>query len=190
MANQGGGQRGLRQITGIVVTLGLVAGATAGILRGLDAVATYLQGDQRGVKRYRSVEDVERKVGMRLLLPAYFPDSLQWPPAAVRLSSAPPQAVALSFTGREAGAERLVIVQTLGPPASLPPELVPAARTLHATPIRLDDVEATLSRITGAGGEIWHEIVFERAGRQVVLRFAGPVEELLAMARSMRGRGP
>lgn len=179
----------LRQLSLILATLGLVMGATAGALRGLDALAGYLQGEPRGVKRYRSIEEVEKKVGARVLLPAYFPDTLAWPPAAVRLARRPWPTVALSFAGREGNGHRLFIYQTFGEAGSLSPELLPPpGQLLNTTTVLLDGSEGRLSRIVGENGEIWHVLTWEKDGRQLALRFRGPVEELLRMARSL-GRG-
>lgn len=188
MEHQGDWQSGFREVTRILAMLGLVMGATAGILRGLDAFGGYLQGERRGVKEYRSIESVERKVGARVLLPAYFPDTLEWPPATVRLSGEPSPAVALSFVGRQGKGHQLFIAQTLGGPSSIPPELLPPGQRLHATVIAVNGSEARLSRVVGEDGEIWHELSWRTEGRQLALRFKGPVDELLRIARSM-GRG-
>lgn len=175
----------VRELTLVVMTLGLVMGATVGLLRGLDSLAGYLLGEPRGVKRYGSIEEVEWKLGERLLLPAYFPDTLQWPPSAVRLASGPAASVALTFMGREGNEERLFIYQALGGGGSISPQLLPRRLVLHTTVVSLGGTVGELSRIRGADGAIWHEISWFRDGRQMGLRFRGAVEELLRIARSM-----
>lgn len=181
---------GLGELSHILVTLGLVMVATAGLLRGLDLLPGYLQGEPRGVKRYRAIEEVERKLGERLFLPVYFPDTLQWPPSAVRLSSRLPVSVALTFMGREGSEERLFVYQTIGGEGSISPHLMSPGLVLQTTTVTLEQTEGNLSRIKREDGEIWHDLTWGREGRQMALRFKGSVEELLKMARSMGRSGP
>lgn len=190
MDDHGRRRSALRELTLVVATLGLVTGAAGGALRGLDALAGYLQGEPRGVKRYGSIEEVEGKLGARLSLPSYFPDTLQWPPAAVRIAGGARPAVALTFHGREGSGQRLILYQTLGSPAPIPRRLHPPGELLHARGVRLDGLEGRLSRILGEDGEIWHEVTWESRGRGMALRFKGPVDELLRIARSMARRSP
>lgn len=186
MRKLGGWRSDLRQLTLVVATLGVVMGMTAGVLRGLDLLARSLQGEPAGVKRYRSIEEAEKKLAARLLLPAYFPETLQWPTFAIRFSGRPSPAVALSFRGSEGSSQRLFVFQTLKDAGSFPQALLPPGPLLHSTAVPLDATEGRLSRIMGEDGEIWHEVAWEREGRRMALRFKGPVEELLRMARSMR----
>ena len=175
-----------REVAFVLATLGLVMGATAGLLRGLDSLPGYLLGEPRGVKRYRTLEEVERKLGERVLLPAYFPDTLRWPPAAIGLASGPPPSLTLTFTGREGGEKRLILSQALGGGGAASLRLLPPGLVLQTTAVSLGGIEAELSRIRGEDGAIWHNLTWRGEGRQVALRFRGPVEELLKMARSMR----
>ncbi len=176
---------GLRELTLLLATLGLVMGATAGVLRGMDSLAGYLLGEPKGVKRYRSVEEVERKIGATLVLPAYFPDTLEWPPAAVTLLRGASPVVALSFTGRAGDGPRLFIYQTFQQATAMPTELLQSGQLLHSTAVSLDGTEGELRRILGEDGEIWHALRWKKDGRQFALRFKGPVEEILGIARSM-----
>jgi hypothetical protein len=176
---------GLRELALLLATLGLVMGATAGALRGLDSLAGYLLGEPKGVKRYRSVEEMERKIGARLVLPVYFPDTLEWPPAAVTLIRGASPVAALSFIGRAEDRPRLFIYQTFRQATAIPIELLQLGQLLHSTAVSLDGAEGELRRILGEDGEIWHVLGWRGAGRQFALRFKGPVEELLKIARSM-----
>ena len=179
------------QLGFILATLGLVMGTTAGLLRGLDALGRYLQGEPRGGTRYGSVEEVERRLGARLLLPAYFPETLEWPPATIRLLAGPPPSVVLSFAGRKGSGQRLVIYyQISGGAGPILPEPLPPGQVLHTTTVSLQGSEGELSRIASEDGEIWHALSWEKEGRRIALRFKGPLGELLKMARSMGRQGP
>lgn len=168
----------------IVVTLALVVGATAGLLRALDTLPGYLQGEPRGVRSFGSIEEIERRLRERVRLPAYFPDTLRWPPAAIRLDSGPPPAVALTFVGREDGEERLVIVQSFGPTALASPRLLAPGRPLQTTSVPVGEAEARVVRILGPDGLVWHDVSWRARDRQLTLRSRGSLEELLRMARS------
>src|SRR5947209_1967239 len=100
-----------------LVSLALVAGAAAAALRGLDRLPDLL-GEPAAGRPFTSVVAVERRVGARLLLPAYFPDTLQWPAARIRVIGHRPALVVLAFAARSegprAGAERLWLAQSIG----------------------------------------------------------------------------
>lgn len=180
----------LRELALVLTTVGLVMAAAAGLLRGLDALAGYLVGEPRGVKAYRSIEAVERRLGERLLLPRYFPGTLRWPPHAIRFASGPPSSVTLTFVGTDAEEERLVVYQALAGAGSISPQLLPPALVLHTTAVSVGGTEGKLSRIRREDGELWQDLTWQEEGRQLALRFKGPVEELLKMARSMGRGGP
>lgn len=172
------------ELVRILATLALVVGAAAGLLRALDALPAYLQGTPRGVRSFGSVEEIERRLRERLLLPAYFPDTLRWPPAAIRLESGPPPAVALTFVGREDGEERLVILQSFGPSAVASPRLLAPGLALQTTSVPVLGAEGRVVRILGRDGRIWHDVTWHAGDRQLTLRSRGSLEELLMMARS------
>ncbi len=171
----------------MVVTLALVIGTAAGLLRMLDAVPDLIRDESRGVKRVDSVEEVERRFAQRVLVPAYFPDTLRWPPATIRIHDGPPPSVALTFLDR-AGETVFVVYQSFGAPAAPPRQLLPPMQALHKSRIALAGRDAELVRLLAADGRIWHEVAWHDAGRGVTLRFQGAVGELLTMARSTRER--
>jgi len=169
------------------MTLSLVLGATAAALRALDALPAYLGGAARGVERFHSVEEVERRLRERLLLPSYFPDTLRWPPAEIRVHAGPLPSVALTFAGSERDA-RLVVFQSFGALGIPPPQLLPAGRVLQTVTVPLHGTQAALSRVLDGDGRLWHELGWSTGERRIVLRSRGPVDELLRMAESVRSR--
>jgi hypothetical protein len=171
----------------MVVTLALVIGTAAGLLRALDSVPDFVRGEPRGAKRLRSVEEVEQRLSQRLLLPAYFPDTLRWPPATIRIHDGPPPSVALTFLD-QSGETVFVVYQSFGTPAAPPRELLPPMQALQSSRVALHDKDAELVRLLGADGRIWHDVAWRDEGRAVTLRFRGAVGELLTMARSTRER--
>ncbi len=169
------------------MTLALVIGATAAVLRAVDGLPAYLGGARRGEERFDSVEAVERRLGERLWLPSYFPDSLRWPPAGIRVHAGPPPSVVLTFTDR-GGEPLLLLVQSLRGFGTPPPELFPGGGVLQTVTVPLHGAPAALSRVVDGDGRVWHELGWSTGDRRVVLRFRGPVAELLRIGESVRGR--
>ena len=167
------------------MTLSLVMGATAAVLRAVDALPAYLGGAARGVERFHSVEEVERRLRERLLLPSYFPDTLRWPPARIRLHTGPPPSVVLTFADR-GGEPWLVVFQSFGALGTPPPQLLPAGRVLQTVTVPLHGTQAALSRVLDGDGRLWHELGWSTGERRIVLRSRGPVDELLRMGESVR----
>ncbi|HSB36725.1 MAG TPA: hypothetical protein VLH41_07590, partial [Thermoanaerobaculia bacterium] len=65
----------LRDVAGLLGPyLGAVAAVSA-LLLVLDAIPSLVLGGTRGVRVHPSVEEAERVLGARLLVPAYFPET-------------------------------------------------------------------------------------------------------------------
>jgi hypothetical protein len=172
-----------------LTTLLLVLGTATAALSGLDSVPGWIQGQPRGVRRVASVEEAERRLKARLFLPAYFPDTLRWPPALVRMASEPTASVALTFEGRDGGVE-LQLAQTVGGDGRISPLVLAPVTLLQSSPLSVGAGEGTLARIVGEDGTIWHQVEWVQSGQRLALRGRRPVEELVRMARSARREGP
>lgn len=179
-----------REAAGIVGSLVMVMTGAALALRGIDAIPRLLTGEAHGVVRYGSIDAVERAFGRRLLLPAVFPDTLEWPPSLVRFHPAPPVSVALTFAGRDDRSARLVLYESRGARASIPVALMPAGLVLHRVDVPVPDGQAVLYRVQMADGAIRNDLVWPRADGAVALRYAGPADQLLTIARSLRRGRP
>jgi hypothetical protein len=169
-------------------TLGGLAAVLAGAaatLAVLDALPGVIAGEVRGVRSAASVEEAERRLRASLLVPAFFPDTIAWPPARIRIALGPQGGAVLSFDGRD-GRPRLLWAQAAGP-GEVPPRLLPPARALDAAPAPTLGGRATVRRVVGPDGEVWQEVAWRADGRGLVLRTRGGVEEALRMARSARG---
>jgi hypothetical protein len=180
-----GARRWALELAGSVAILAAVLAGTAGGLALLDGVPAWVNGESRDVRIARSLEEAERRVRARLVLPAYFPDTLAWPPERIRVLPGAPPAVALVFTARGGGEPRFVLSQSLG--ADEPSErLVPAATPLDESRIAVGTAPGTLRRIIGPDGQPWRELRWTQDGRRLVARSKGSLEELIRMARSAR----
>jgi hypothetical protein len=167
------------------MTLSLVIGAAAAVLRGLDTLPGLLHADPPGITRLGSIEEAERRLQRRIVVPPYFPDTLHWPAALILVQDRPRSAVALTFVDR-AREPRLLLFQSSDTDASPPRGLVPPVTVLQRTTVRVSGRETVLVRVLGKDGDIWHEVTWTSDGDRLLLRFRGPIDQLLKMAESVR----
>lgn len=179
-----------REAAALAGGLGVVLFAAVLALRAFDALPRVLSGEHRGVTRYESIEGAERVLGFRLFLPAFFPDTLQWPPASVRVYKGPPAASALAFAGRDGSPDRLVIYQVPGARATVPMALMPAGQMLQTVQVPMPVGEGTLIRFEAPDGAIANDLIWYRPDVTLAFRYAGPANELLTIARSARRSRP
>jgi hypothetical protein len=166
-------------------TLTLVLGGTTMALVALDAMPTWLHGQPRGVRRAATVEDAERRVQSRILLPSYFPDTLRWPPSEVRFMRDGGGSVALTFQATD-GAPALVLAQTVAGTGPIPDGLHGRLAVIQQQSAPLGD-DAVLSRVVAEDGTLWSQLEWTRGGRCFLLRGRGSLESLIRMARSIHG---
>lgn len=169
-----------RTFAGLVVVLGMAALW----LSLLDAVPSWVAGEPRDVRRVVSVEEAERRLRVRLFLPGYFPETIEWPPSTVRVAAGRAGGAALYFDGRRGG-HYMLLAQSARTP-EVPPRLLPPATVLDESPVWLLGERVKLRRIVGPDGTVWRELAWQAKGRGLVLRSRGSVEEMLRMARSAR----
>jgi hypothetical protein len=181
---------GFAGVVRTTVTFVLVIGAAALTLTGLNHVPDLAGANPRRVRSASSLSAVEARLGQGLLVPAYFPQWLDWPPASVRLVEGPPAIVAFALTARDDGRPALVIVQALARDASIPARLLPAGTVLESAPLRVLEQQGTLRRVELGHGGTWHELAWVEQGRPVVFRFRGRTADILRMARSLRKERP
>lgn len=165
----------------------LVLGGTVATLALLDAVPGWLRGEPRGVRRVATLDEAERRLQARVLLPAFFPDGYRWPPATVRYTRDEGGAVELTFLDRE-GAPALVLAQTVGA-ASAMPAAVPARAAVIQQQSASLGTDGVLARVVAEDGTLWSQLEWNASGRRHLLRSRGSLEELLRMARSIHGEG-
>ena len=174
-----------RDLTSLALVLALVVAG----LRLLDLVPQRL-AEPKGGRSYQDLALVERRLGERLALPAYFPQTLRWPAARIRVAGARPALVVLAFEGASGGAERLWLAQSVGGVEEPTADLWPEGVLLDSEGVSLQQTSGTLERLLAPDGRIWQQLRWERWGRLLLLRSTGSPEELLALARSVRKEGP
>lgn len=178
--------RGVR----VVAVLAPALLCAAGVLRLLDAVPPWLRGEPRELRRYPTVEALERETRTQLLLPFYFPDLLAWPPAGVYRAPGDGIPTVVSITDRLEGHTRLLIAQCLEGECEFPGRLLPAGEVRARGPIEVGEANGERIEQTGAGGSTWTDIEWRQAGRRFVVRMYGDDRELARIARSLRRGHP
>lgn len=174
-------QGGLR-LAGLLVGTLVV---TAGVLRTLDAVPGWIRDEPRGVRPYASVRDLEADIRTRLLLPAYFPDTFEWPPARVWLAPGDGHPSALVVRDARSGVERLVMCQNADGDAPIPRRLLAPGRVLQQVDVNVNDARGVLTRQALPDGTQWSDLSWVEAGRRLTFRIYGDDNELVKMARSV-----
>jgi hypothetical protein len=162
--------------------------SAAAVLRALDEVPLLLTGGSREFVRHASLEQAEARLRVMLLLPAFFPDDLAWPPAGIA-SAGRPVVVCMSFRSRGDGSERMRLCQTAATRADWPGLLLPPpSRVLMQETVALPQAPETARLLTLRMGDagIWSQLEWEHAERRLLLRFRGSRERALRLAASLR----
>ncbi len=173
--------------TGAVRSCVLLAGLFALGLKGADYLPSLAAGTPHGVRVYWTVEQAEAGVGARIWLPTTLPPSVAWPPDRIDAWPGPPVAVAVRFRSRDGSRDGMVLVESIGARVQAPEALlapVQVLMTLNDVPI--DGVPGTMTRALAPGGQLLHDLWWDQGGRRLVLRSAGPVEDLLQVAANLQ----
>lgn len=173
--------RGLARMVGVWV-LAIVAAAAA--LRVADAVPRVLLDVPLGVVRPTDLASLERESGRRMPMPAYFPDSLEWPPGEVRLHSG--GSAAIWCRQRPAGGLALVLATAPPGTRSIAASVLPPAVELQRERASLGAGPASVSRLRDQDGALWQQVEWETPRQIILLRYRGTLDELLKIAGSVR----
>lgn len=162
-----------------------VAAALAVALRAADALPSLLTAEPRGISRYASVAEASEKLGATLLAPGYVPQQLVRSPSAVRAVAGSRATVEIRLDGRDGRRGRLRIFQAIAPATELSGALVERAESFHEVLTTVRGLEASLRTVRVPGEGELLELYLPGAPRPVLLRFAGPGDELLRIAEGL-----
>jgi hypothetical protein len=167
-------------ILSFAVTLAVVVG----LLKVLNWVPGALEPGL--MARYPSIEAAASRLGIRQInVPAYFPESLRWPPAGILAQSKPYQAVVMEFARAGDGQIVLVISQAASP--NFEPDVAIRFDTISETiPLDLGGRKARLE--AGACGDrsACSRIQWDEGKVRIVLTMKAPAVELVRIAQSMQ----
>ncbi len=178
-----------RELSRVLLAWLAVVAGTLLVLAAFDAAPAVLGGEPRGVRAYSSIPEAERAVRSTLVLPAYFPAALAWPPASIRAYAGPPASVAVTFAPVPGRSEHLGVIQVVGPDSVVPAALQPASGALlQQAEVTVDGRPGRLRRIALDGGGIMHELSWTSGSSRVTYEWNGRIEDLLLMADSAERR--
>jgi hypothetical protein len=172
------------ELARMLATLAWVVGGAALLLGLLGAVPGWLAGGA-GARAAGSIQEAEARLGARVLLPAYQPARLGWPPAEIRTAGGRRGSVRLRLAPREGAPVELV--QSTDPGRAIDPALLADRNVLSERRTRIGNLPATLASVT-LEGTVWQELSFDVDGRAVLLRTRGELDELYRIAHSLHGR--
>ncbi len=184
-----------RELARMIGKLVLVLGGTALALSVLNQIPALIGGEPVGVIRLGSVAAAERRLGVRLLVPGYFPETLAWPPAKIEMVTTPEPTVLLTITDRSRTRVMVLIGQTGVGSRDLSPRLWPPGTVVHTTTAHLTQdgyevVPLKLERVLTEDGTFWHQMSLDRGNRRLALRSVGSIDELVSMMRSLEHGKP
>jgi hypothetical protein len=164
------------------VWLLVVATAVVG-LRVADALPRTALGVSRGVTRAADVAELERATGRRMPVPAYFPDTIAWPPAEARRHSSGAAAI---WCRRRDGVGLALMLATAPHGASqLLDAVLPPSVELQRERAARGDRVVIVSRVRQADGSVWHQVQWASAAQIILIRYRGTLDELLMIAGSV-----
>jgi hypothetical protein len=164
-----------------------ILGATVATVAGLGAIPGWVAGESRALRHASTIQEAERRLGARVLVPGYFPERLEWPPAEIHVAGGRRGSVLLAFTARDGGAG-VQLLQATRDGEPIRPELLQDRTVLRSGRAVVGSAPGTISDVL-VGGQLARELAWELHGRAVILRSAGDIEELFRMARSAHREG-
>ncbi len=174
------------ELARMLATFVWVAGATVVTVAVLGALPGWITGDRGTVRWAATVQDAERRLGARILVPGYFPDRLDWPPKSIQVAGGRRGSVRLDLSARHG--PDLHILQATGEGEPIAPELLTNRTVLRTSRATVLAHPATLSDVL-VDGTLHRELAWEVQGRAIILRSSGDVEELFRMARTSHREG-
>jgi hypothetical protein len=137
------------------------------------------------MSRYQSINDVETTLGIRkIYVPAYFPESIGWPPAVILAQSNPYPAVVMEFARTSDGETMLVIAQTAS--RSFNPEVAIRFHTISETvPLELRGRRAQLDAGLCEDRTACSRLEWDEGDVHLMLTMKAPSVELIRIAESM-----
>jgi len=173
------------ELARMLATLAWSVGGAAALLATLGAVPGWLTGNA-AARAAGSIEEAERRLGARILLPAFQPERLGWPPAEIRTAGGRHGSVRIRLAPRQG--EPVELVQATEAGRAIAPPLVADRHVLSERRTTIGTLPAALATVS-LEGTVWQELSFDVDGRAVLLRSRGDLDELYRIAHSLHGRG-
>jgi len=166
-------------VLSFVVTMAVVVG----LLKALNWAPGTLEPGL--MARYPSIDAAMSTLRIRnVYVPAYFPETLSWPPAVVLAQSKPYEAMVMEFSRARDGQTVLVISEAAS--TRFKPEAAIRFRTIsEKVPLDLRGRNAALEAGVCEGGSACSRIQWDEGKVRIVLTMKAPSVELIRIAESM-----
>ncbi len=162
----------------------VVVGIAALALYLLGMVPTYLQGTT-GIKEYSTIEQAESALGFDILVPAYFPSYLAWPPAEIKGQLEPLPMVQMLFLSHDRHTEVMLVYQMVSDSDDLPIALPWIKTILQEVPTDINGNSGRLVVGERTDGQRINGVYWKVDDFHLVVVTTQGIPELLTIARSM-----
>jgi len=184
MAARSEAMRFLKEMPGIIFPILLVT-MLAGIgLKLLGAVPSYIRGGPP-VESYATLEEAELALRMDILLPAYFPDYIRWPPAAITAQKEPGVMVSLLFLTRDGSRKAMWVHEIMPPSLDLEASIPEPKQVWRRTTVTMNGEEGWLLLGRDEEGYPSNQLRWPARGGFFIVTTIYPEEELVRIAQSM-----
>ena len=176
----------LREMSKIVLSITILVCVVSISLYLLKKVPAYMQ--EREQRSYGSVEEAERSLGLRIFLPAYFPDYLIWPPKEIKVARKPSLMITLIFISQEDRRPSLIIheiISSRDQSKGAGVGLMEPERDSEKIQVSVGGEKGTQELGVLEAGRRWTQLSWKHGDRKMVLRSNRSVEDLLKIARSI-----
>lgn len=160
----------------------------AGVVVTLLATANWLPSlKQRGFARqYGSIEEAKGSLGLKhILVPAYFPEGISWPPSLILAQNKPYKAVVMEFKRAETMETALIVIQSDLRGSDTQLQRIRLSELKEESQYRLKGQSALLQVGTCDNGTPCSRIAWQDSGLHCTVLLMAPPFELIKIAESM-----
>ena len=182
--------RFMKEFKQIILAPVLVVSGAALTLYLLGTLPAYLPGASSAVKEYDNIEAAASELGFDIVVPVYFPSYLAWPPDKIQGQLKPFPMVQMSFLASDRHTEILLIYQMISDSQGLPVPLPWIETIFQKIPITINGSSGELLVGKRGNGDIVNGAHWKVNGQHFLVATTQPVQELLALARSMYTNPP
>lgn len=176
----------IHQLAGILVTVSLVTGSTAFGLRLLKPVPSYIQ--PKAITQYESVEALESALRLRVPMPSYFPEFLQWPAEEIQAQRYEGLILSFTFLLRKQSGVGLQMYQILSEgeeEQGVMPDFDEVFQPDAEKVVSVGAAKGILRSGKGKNERYWRRLQWRLEDRTVVLLSSSSEKDLLRIARSI-----
>lgn len=173
----------MKLLRGLLRMMGAAAAVVA-LLAALNWLPSLVQ--KNFVRQFSNIEDARRAAGFdNVLVPAYFPEGISWPPSFIVAQKRPYQALVAEFRENVSGKTALVIIQSALPGAERQLQRIRISQVNEQTEYWLKGRPAILRIGTCDNGMQCSALIWQERSVYCSVLFASSPFELIKIAESM-----